>query len=211
MLNNTPPINATGTYVLLPPFEAVSGAVYRCEAIDGFESLEERGVDIFTLYYSPNGLDTTQLDDDRVNGVNIVTLMSDNHPSIYVPSSYIDKYPTTTTVPYSRVILSVDLGALPDGINLKPAIDYIMAKTAEVIGVPDPGVQLHLVTVTEPVSFSQHETLELNRADRIVSQETPAAANARLTQTVANLMARNDEYAAHIIDLNAIIDALENP
>lgn len=209
--NNTPPINATGVYVLIAPFATVPGAIYRCEAIDGFESLEERNVNVFDTYYLPYGLNNAQFESDRVNGVNIVTIMSDNQPTIFVPSSFIDKYPTTTNVPYSRVILSVDMGALPDGLSLQPAVDSIVQMVSEFMGIPNPGVRVNTVSVTETVSHSQHEQLELNRAARIVEKETVAAAVRRLTAIAQKQQNQINTLNQIVIQQKTLIDSLQNP
>lgn len=207
--NNTPPIDATGTYVLLSPFAAVDGAIYRCQSIDGFEMLLENNVDVFKKYYEANGLSIDQYNDDELNGINIITLMSDNQATIYVPSSFIDKFPLTTNVPYSRVILSVDLGVLPDGLDLEGIMDFVNTAAADVIGAPDPVTQLFLIPSTDVISHSEHEMLENNRAARIVDRETPSAAVNRLDDKVEGLEARNDQLEQIIFDQQQQIDELE--
>ena len=171
-VNNTPQIDATGKYVLTAPFAAVVGKVYRCEAIEGFNTLEEDNVDVFQVYYEPFGLNSTIYEEDKLNGINIVTLVSDSSPTIHVPSSYITSFPNETSVPYSQTILSVDLGILPNGVDLDETIDAIRSYVSEVTGVPENGegsldVQLHLLSITDEISYQDHEALENNRIANI--------------------------------------------
>ena len=204
-VNNTPPINATGAFEVLAPFAVESGAIYRCEAIVGFEALEGNGVDVFETYYSTTGVSNEVYLEDATNGINIITLISDTAATLVIPSSYISKFPTAVSVPYSRMVLSVDLGVLPDGVDLTSCMDVIASEVSEVIGVPT-AVEAHKLSVEDAVSFSEHEMLELNRVDNIIVRETPFAALARMAIVEAGLRARIIELETIIIQQKTVID-----
>jgi len=209
-LNNTPPINATGEYSLSAPFSTPSGAIYRCEAIQGFEALDQKNVDIFATYYEPHGLTSQDYENDRTNAINIITLISDVEPTIYVPSSYIAGFPTTTNIPYSRLVMSIDLGVLPDGLDLTSVMSVIQSQCSEVIG-QTATVDLHKVSIENSISESQHEQLEANRLAAIVERETPYAALQRLTNEIAALNTRIGEMATIILNQRDEIEALTPP
>jgi len=219
--DNTPPINATGQYGVRSEFDPVHtpGAVYRAESILGFHDLEERDIDVYKRYYQPRGIaygnESTPGSylGDRLNGINIVVLISDNQPTIYIPSSYITSFPTATTVPYSRHIISVDLGLLPDGINLSESMDIMLSKVAEVVGVlPSDGsgggvatAELHTISLEGGIDFSDHEMLEQNRAQRIEDSGSEAllAALKRQQEQIQSLQTRNQDLVTVIQDLQS--------
>lgn len=201
-VDNTPPINATGAYTVHAPFTIPAGSVYRCEAIIDFSVLEDDGVNVHQRYYEPVGLDTATFETDKINQINIIVLVSDNHPKIEIPSSYIASFPTAVTVPYSHMYLSVDLGLLPDGVPLQAAKDIIAAEVAKVVGVPVDGVSEHKVSLGDTVDFSEHERLESNRQQALVDRETPFAAMERMQKII-------DEQAAAIAGLNEVIVQLQ--
>lgn len=202
MVNNTPPINATGTYTVATPFTLVDGAVYRAEAIRGFNTLEVDEIDIFASFYEPVGLTVNEVEADRTNDINIITLMSDTAPTAYIPSSYILSFPTETTVPYSRILLSVDLGLLPDGIILTTAIEEIVSALEDIVGV-GATARVHALSNTDGVSWSEHTMLEGNRKARVKSTETAVAAVKRLTTEISKVSQLNQQLMDSIVELRS--------
>lgn len=172
MANLTPPINAMGVFELKAPYTVEPGASYICEAIDGFEALDFKGVDIYTVYYKAKGLSEDIYRSDRRNGINIITLLSEGNSPIYVPSSYIKSFPNTAAVPYSHVFATFDLGTLPDGLSIDSTLNH-----ASTVLNGDLGVQakhkLHLMPLTGVVDFAKHTQLEKVRLSTIALQDNP--------------------------------------
>ncbi len=159
----TPPINAVGLYTVKAPFTIVSGAVYKCEAIEGFEALDHKGIDIHAIYYAPHGLSAAQYDSDRLNSVDIVTLVSLSAPTIVLPSSFILDYPTGGAIPYSQHFLVVDVGLLPDNFDFT-AVEADFKETVQAIVGNDPNITHVVHPVLETIDEGTHEQLTKARA-----------------------------------------------
>lgn len=154
----TPPINVVGQFTVKDPFDTVPGAIYKCESIQGFEALDLANVDIYAQYYQPFGLPRSAYDHDRLNSVDIVTLISLSAPPIVLPSSYITSFPNVESIPYHQTLVVFDLGILPDGFDLSSLSDQCRQVFEDGVGV-----DVTPMTVTHPVSdvvdASQHEQL----------------------------------------------------
>lgn len=187
--NNTPPIDVVGAFVLRTPFVATPGENYQCQSIRGFQEIIAQGEDPKVLFYDVHGIQG-DYDADALNAVNIVTLLSDNEDPIYVPSSYIISFPTTTTVPYSRTLVTADLGLLPDSVEILDFITHVAQGAALVSGMNPNGsnaplsatgvlqagelakfVKISTISVEGGVSFTQHEVSNNFRNARLRDAE----------------------------------------
>ena len=160
-----PPINTYGVFTLLPPF-TIDTIDYRCAAIQLISALIETGVDVFTLYYLPFNINEVTYKNDIANNVSIITLLSDNGPTINVPSSFISNAPIEISVPYGRTILSIDLGPLPDAVTLDGLINYLNEVTIFSTGVT-PIIKLHKVPIKQRYSPAASAVLEATRLARV--------------------------------------------
>lgn len=137
--SKTPAIDATGSYVLRAPWSVSPSESYRCEAIQGFEAIAERGGNVLADFYQPmNGIDGFDAADayvtDRNRNINIVTLMSGSGATIYVPSSFIISYPNELSVPYGRIVIGVDVGPLPADFPLDDLRAELAAVASTYVG-----------------------------------------------------------------------------
>lgn len=175
MAGRTPPLYATGQWSVNSPFQVVEAGVYTCKAIRSFDEIRAAGVDPYSTYYEPLGLTRQDYETDVTNLANIVTLMSDAHPMVHVPDTYIASYPDLTTVPYRHIVLSLSLGAVPDSLVLDNTKTQIKELVASTLGI-DGEVKLHQVGYVDK-GFDQgtHETLEANRLSRIEETRTDYA------------------------------------
>ncbi len=167
----TPPINALGQYVVRPPFNIPAGAIYKCEAINGFEALEKEGVNVFSKFYLPYGISQDVFNGDKVNGIDIVTLISTTHPTVILPSSYIVSFPDITAIPYNNVFLVMELGILPDKTELRAGIDYCKEVIQDFHGVT-PTVQVVAHPIAGLIDSSQHEALVNARLAKMKERDT---------------------------------------
>lgn len=141
--SNTPNIDAAGRFVLRAPWNVDANASYKCEAIEGFEAIADRGGNVLSDYYQPmNGqsMGTENFDAsaayevDRNRNINIVTIMSTGGQTIHVPSSFIISYPNQSSVPYGRIVIAIDLGPLPSDYPLEPLSGELLAVAATYVG-----------------------------------------------------------------------------
>ena len=167
----TPPINALGQYVVRPPFNIPAGAIYKCEAINGFEALEKDGINVFSKFYTPFGISQDIFNTDRINGIDIVTLISSTHPTVILPSSFIVSFPNITAIPYNNVFLVMDLGILPDKTELRAGIDYCKEVIEDFHGVT-PTVQVVAHPIAGLIDSSQHEALVNARIAKMKERDT---------------------------------------
>lgn len=194
----TPPMNARGTYQLLQPWIAPAQVIYTCKAIRSFADIYDDGVDVYNTYYAPLGLTQAQFQLDVVANANIITLIADSSDPntlfggsyiIYVPDTYIQAYPSTSNVPYSRMAMCVDLGALPDYLDLTALQSQVTNVVSDTIGVVAPNLNVYVYKApsTGTVTGTQNNVLEAARLAAISNRTTDYALNKQLTTQVANL------------------------
>ena len=201
----TPIINAVGTYSVKAPFETIDGVTYKCVEILKISALEKNQVDVFATYYEPNGLSPAKYVADKDLDANIVHLAEQGGGvDIILPSTYILALPSVRTIPYSRILLSIDLGLIPDSLSLASTITAIKDLATDVVGV-DPTVKTHRVPVLGGIDANRHELLELNRNNAIAHRPTAHA-------DVARLSAILDRKLAYIAQLEeALVATSEEP
>lgn len=205
MQSRTPPLFATGRWVIDDPFSVPSGAVYTCKAIRSFDDIRLMGIDPFEQYYVPKGVDEETFEQDEKNLANIVTLMSDNYPTVYVPDTFIISYPDTTTVPYRHVVLSLSLGAIPDHLALEDFKDKVEQSAEASLGIETTVREHQAGSLSEGIDQQSHRTLENNRLARITGNQTEYAKLLNLKEEATQLR----EYVG-ILEKLAIDNGLIN-
>lgn len=191
MASRTPPIFATGRWSLSQPFNAKVGAIYTCRAIRSFGDLEARGVDPYDTFYLPMALGRDAFEQDRANVANIVTLMSDTHPTIYVPDTYIKSYPDATTMPYQHVVLSMSLGAVPDTLILDDFKDKVQQYATATLGINSTIREHRAGALADSVDQITHQAAENNRLARIANNQTELAKRLAQEEELERLREQN--------------------
>lgn len=169
----TPMMYARGIYELKKPWSVVSSKIYTCIAIRSFEDIYKQGEDVYKIYYenyiregeSLNGI-TFVFAEEAALLPNICTLRGEDNELIYVPDTYILSFPNTTMVPYSNVVLGLNLGPLPDELDLINITAMLKDNVIRYFGVtPD------LNTMRLPMSSNptpeEHEQLVIVRQGAI--------------------------------------------
>lgn len=202
-INRTPPIDATGNYELNLPWkdgkDYSKTTIYRCESIRGFPQLDRDNIDVFINFYKPHGIVEAFYRQDAEANINIITLISeDGSERIDVPSSYIKKFPLDLNVPYSRVLLTFDLGLLPDSLAIEQVAEemgILASYKLGAMGISDDGapglvmgvdITAHKVPITGFVSKQSSVVLETARSagialtDSVLDNSTSAAAQEKI-------------------------------
>lgn len=174
MARNTPPLHAKGVYSLLAPWTTVGNALYECIAIRSFADFVDRGESVFERFYAPKSLDLVTYEADYNQGAHIITLQSETSAIIFVPDTYIEKFPDLTGVAYKRIVCSILLGPLPDSVDLTFLKASLAALTSDVTGV-EGTVTDHVAPYAGVVSADQHATLEAGRQAAIANRTTDRA------------------------------------
>lgn len=166
-----PPIGTKGRYDLIAPFSTTPGVVYTCAATRYFTDLENMGEDVYELCYKPFNLPESKYTSDRAAGHVIVTLQSEELAPLYVPSSYIARYPDLNAVPYHYVVVSLPLGPLATTVDLT-ALQLALAATAsDTIGI-EPEVHIGVMTLSKLFTPQEHEIFETARDAKITNRDT---------------------------------------
>lgn len=182
----TPVLHARGRFTVAAPFALQPNVLYECIAIRTFSDYVGAGLDAFSKFYEPMGISHERYEEDQAAGASICTFASSETELVYIPDSYITSLPILDQVAYSRIVLSVDLGALPDAVDLTFLRSTIAADVEAIIGKAAPVVNLHQAASKGVVTQAQHEALETARQAAITNQQTDRA---RLLATQEQLAA----------------------
>lgn len=138
MSKRTPNVFASGRFTLITPFDVkVNNTLdYTCIGIRSFEDFVAEGeADIFARFYEPDGLSESVYNSDVLEKASIITLQSSEGDIIHVPDTYIANYPSASSIGWSRIVFSVDLGAVPDTVVIDHLKTVLANATADTIGV----------------------------------------------------------------------------
>lgn len=169
-----PTLNSSGQFTVQSPFKLVDGVVYTCIAVRKFKDLLNQQVAVWDRYYSPYGLTQEQYNQDLKDEVVLVTLFSDDAPTVYIPSSYILSYPSASATTFRHRVLSCSLGAIPDSLPLDDFIQKVRALASDVVGI-EPTVALHSVSLSTVVTKEAAQAFESARQARINNRTTEHA------------------------------------
>ena len=130
-----PPINAKGKFVLSPPFDGLISdkEEFTVVAIRSLTEIEPDNP--LDNIYKPVGLTEDDMKEDRFNNIQIIVLSSTSGRFVYVPSNKIASMPIITGASYQERMLSINLGLLPERLDLSLEIDDIREFILSKIGV----------------------------------------------------------------------------
>lgn len=197
----TPIMHARGKWELLDPWKVdlVADASYVCIAIDSFQKVLAEGIDIFEAYYKPKELDQSKYDLDRVNATSLVTLHSDDHGEIIVPTTYIKSAPTSVSTGFNRLVMGLDVGVLPDSIDLSYTVEEVKALFSSLTGLTDVEVTMYTAPITGTLTPEQAASFEANRLAAIEKRSTFYATNEKLQAQLTEVTAIKNRYEQIII------------
>lgn len=197
-----PPIGAAGTWVLKAPYatEIVSGLTYTCVAVRRLGEFRLLGIDPYTQYYEPKEVPAATYASDLNQGdVCIVSLQTAAGKLIFVPSTYIESYPNPNGYRYTPVILAVDIGSIPDALNLSAVKTDIMEIVKTYLGIDNVSVTSIAVGESKAVNQNDHNSLEAARQGRITASKTLFTQVQELNAKNAALAARNTQLENYIL------------
>ena len=194
-----PRIGATGLYELRTPFTANPSETFTCIALRKFSDLLELKEDPSALFYFPFGLTIEDYERDLRDNVVIVTLKSDKNTIIYVPSSYILRIPKQDLIKYRRLVLSIDLGVLPDDEDLSVLIDEMRLAAVNTLGINTPEVYLSESPTTGLITASEHQAA-------LVARNANKTITDTLEKRYNRLVRQNEELTEQVRLLEEFIE-----
>lgn len=140
-----------------------SKVLYTLLSIESFSSLLSKGVDVFNDYYVKVGLDQAKYQEDLAAGASILTIDSPVADTIALPNSVLTGYPIANTIDYSRVVVSAELGLLPDSLDMAVVTQEVQTQIESILGVSDITMRVHRIELDEAVDIEEHKTREAAR------------------------------------------------
>jgi septum formation topological specificity factor MinE len=189
----SPTPNREGIYVAKAPFVIDETTIFKCEAIRTFPELIRRGVDVFTEYYQPVGLAKEIYIEDANAGAAIIILKSIDGQILSVPNTYLDKIPGQTGLSYQRNVITCDLAAVPDYVNVAQIEQDIGDLISRYIGV-----KADIVTVSLQYNgeFTDEQHIQMENLRKL---------NIRKTVPLSLQLAEERERNAKLTTLNDLL------
>lgn len=182
----TPPLGAYGKYELKAPWPTVNNMSYRCVSLRRVEEFVKSGQDLFAIVYDPLKISREVFEADVALGVVIVGLLGTNGERIFVPDTYILKYPDQSAITLDYLVMSVDFGPQPSSVDLSAAMDEIKLVASKYSGI-DPeliNVEVHTALSTTQMSQEEYINAEDARQAAIANNETSEQIIARMNETI---------------------------
>jgi hypothetical protein len=185
-----PPLNLAGTYTVKTPFVLVAGVSYTCIAQREYKDLVINNISVYDRFYSPYGISQADYEADVKNNAVMITLFSDDAPTVYIPSTYILSYPDLSAITFRHRVLSISMGAIPDSMPLDDFVSKVASLASDVLGV-EPTVSQHSVSLSTTVSTQAANAFEAARQARIKDRTTEHAQLLAAQAENAELRQRN--------------------
>ena len=189
----SPTPNREGIYVAKMPFKIDETTIFKCEAIRTFPELIRRGVDVFAEYYQPVGLTKEIYIEDANVGAAIIVLKSVDGQILYVPNTYLDKIPGQTGLSYQRNIVTVDLGPVPDYVDVTLIEGDIRDIVSRNIGV---SADIVTVSLQHDGEFTEEQHIQMENLRKL---------NVRKAVPLSIQLAEERERNAKLTALNELL------
>lgn len=201
MNNFLPDIGSSGIYTLLEPFQndLLANTNYTCIAIRKFADIAVAGGDVYNDYYLPKSISKVVYQSDLENGACILTLQTNSGRTTHVPSSYLKTYPASGGKAYHVVALAINIGAIPDELDLTLLKLKIAELVKDTVGIQNASVKSVLISDKQLVTNQTHAALEAARQANITNSTTDRSKLTALTAELAAVRQRNEELEAWIV------------
>lgn len=133
--NILPFIGESGVYTLATPFSnnIDTNARYTCQAIRTINDYIAENKDVYKDIYEPVGISQEVYNEDVANNTSIITLQGDTGHWVYVPATYMVKYPDTNGVAYTNKVISFALPATPNDQSTTFMLDNVSSEIIDLI------------------------------------------------------------------------------
>lgn len=157
------------------------------------------GIDPHAEFYAPHGLTYQHYEQDLLNGECIVSLRSNAGHWVYVPTSYVRSYPNTGGIPYTAIVMGINIGAVPNYLDLTQLKQRIVDLVRDTIGVSSTVTQV-AISPTKNLPQADSNAIEAARTANITSTNTDRA-------QFINMRNQRDAALQKVAELEAYIAA----
>lgn len=157
----TPTLGLKGVYSVRAPYLIKENTHYECTALRSFPDMESQGIGVFERFYEPYGVSYETYQQDRRSSAYLVTLTATGS-SYVIPDTYIESLPDRLSDETSLILLSVDLGPLPDSLGLSHVQEAIGTQCLDLLGYR-PEVRLLKLDHTDGLSQQEQDNIETAR------------------------------------------------
>jgi len=163
-----PSVGSEGYYTVTSPFDTiiVPNVLYKCQAVrklnDYLANNENPKEKIYTRYQLGDDAYAQDLKDDMF----IVSLQAGVGQWIYIPARYILNYPISNGVRYHDMMLGVNLGSVPVGLDLSPIKVAVTNTIHDLLGI-DPTIAEVEISKTIVATHEQHEEITQRRLGHV--------------------------------------------
>ena len=165
-----PLLGEKGRYFLKTPFQCDPTLLYQCTRLCTLsEALDEGSLDVWRDVYEANGISEEVYQSDVLSNVKLVFLSHPKKDPLIVPQSYLEQTPDQNYVPYSQVIITIDLGLLPHSLQL-PELKQALSDIAQSYCQTETPVHEHRIDDGDFISYDEHLTLELKRLGGLIQK-----------------------------------------
>ncbi|EGO2129093.1 hypothetical protein ITP31_003916 [Salmonella enterica] len=169
-----PPLDTKGRFVLKAPFKAEPTKLYTVIGLRKFMELVSSSVNIFADYYAPLGLTQTNYEDDYKAKATLVILYSEDGEMLFVPSTYIQSFPSQSIPAYANYVISGQLGPFRTDYDFSFVKQKVAEVLSDVLGV-EPEIFVDSIGEAQAMSVENAENLEANRQAAIKDRTTAYA------------------------------------
>jgi hypothetical protein len=195
-----------GLWTLKAPFAAQlqTNVSYSVVAVRLLADIVAAGGDPYTLYYKPNNLQQSDYQADIAAGASIVSLQASGGQWLYLPNTYITAMPNQNNIPYTSIVLGVNLGPLPDKLDLTYVKSAVAAAVKDSLGIANPTVKAVAVSAKTLVSPAEDQSMTAQRQANMSKSGTPTA---QLTALQAQHATLQQQYSALVTWIQQAIAA----
>lgn len=198
-----PSIGIRGVFTLLTPFETrlLPQVSYSCIAVRRLADIVAAGGDPKAEYYTPNGLSDEQYNQDLVSSACIITLQAGSASVEYIPSSYISGFPEIGGIPYTGLLLAMNIGAVPDSLDLSYVKQRLAELVLENLGIATTAEAV-VASLPSILSPAEHQALVATREQAMGTITTDYSRFLEAQNSLIAAQSKIAELEAFIIGLN---------
>lgn len=205
-----PFVGMSGLYEIKAPytFALDASTEYTCVSVSSLAGLIADGRDPWVEFYEPNAGTKELYEDDLLHNRTVVTLQSGYAEVFIIPNSALRGLPVDDGIRYSTVMLGVNLGALPEHLDLTELKTDIADLVKARLGVPNIEIYEDTPSGSQIVSHENHRGIEAARQAVRSSNQSNLM---RIAELQENLNAANDLRARLEAFIKANYVAPEQP